>query len=112
MTALKRRSFFGLLFGGLLARWLPPPSQIRFRGAVIPIRQYVPGEPTYHFGFTGFKPPQSNSPPWLQKWVQLHHPEAAGTTARVIIDRRGVAWWALDRDVDQSAGEQLYLVRG
>ncbi len=57
---MKRRSFFRTLFGGFLAQWLPLPTQIRFRGAVIPIRQYWPHNPQYHFGFTGFKPAQAH----------------------------------------------------
>ncbi len=67
---MQRRSFFGLLFGGLLARWLPPPKQIRFHGAAIPMQQYWPVKPEYRFGFTGFKP----YGPRLRKLAQFRPP--------------------------------------
>ena len=47
---MKRRSFFGVVFGGFLARWLPLPKQIRFRGATIPVQQFKPpSPPVYHY---------------------------------------------------------------
>ena len=59
---MQRRSFFSVVFGGFLARWLPLPKQLRFRGAVIPITQYQPCDPKYHFGFMGFKPAEAYAP--------------------------------------------------
>ncbi len=60
---MRRRSFFGMLFGGLLARWLP-----RQRPKVDPLSDYQPYQPLppglagkYRFGFTGFKPAEEHA---------------------------------------------------
>lgn len=58
---MQRRSFFGVVFGGFLARWLPWRS---IAGGAAP-QAFYPGQlvhwrgaPQYSFGFTGFKPAQ------------------------------------------------------
>ncbi len=56
---MHRRSFFGVLFSGLLARWLPQP-----RGASSVHDAWFKGDdPRSRFGFTGFKPASAFKPP-------------------------------------------------
>ncbi len=62
---MQRRSFFGVVFGGFLSRWVAPSRWWHFHSPVIAFKPVItcwPLEPKYRFGFTGFEPATATRP--------------------------------------------------
>lgn len=62
MIVLKRRSFFGTVFAGFVAQWLPRKRTLTHAELNHAYEAAVRVQPNYTFGFTGFKPAQAYRP--------------------------------------------------